>query len=284
MNVIELRLDVEDHLHELLIAELDELGGEGYVQEEHLLKAYVPVDNWGESEKSKLIGCLHKFKAATTSWKEQLIEEQDWNEPWEKSITPIRVGEFYIRPSWAPPLQEKSAAVVEIIIDPKMSFGTGHHETTRLVLRELPSFVKKGDVILDAGVGTSILSIAAIKKGASSVIGFDIDEWAINNGLENAARNSVSDKLILRKGSIDVITERTFDVVFANINLNVLLKSSRWFASKLRPNGHLLLSGILRSDDGVIKQAFEAAGFYTIRNSYEGEWQCSVMQKKEQYE
>jgi len=281
MNAIELCLDLEDDLHELIIAELDELGSEGFVQEENILKAYVPESTWGEEQKEHLARRLDQLNTKS-SWDERVIEQQDWNEPWEKSIKPIKVGEFYVRPSWSDQAHDEEERLIEIIIDPKMSFGTGHHETTRLVLRELPSFVKEGDKILDAGVGTSILSIAAIKKGAQLAIGFDIDEWAVDNGNENASRNSVQDQIVLREGSFDVIDESGFDVVFANINLNVLLDNSTFFVSKLKPNGYLLLSGVLRGDAATVKKVFESVGFQVIRYSYEGEWYCVVMQKKEQ--
>ena len=281
MNAIELWLELKDDLHELIIAELDELGSEGFVQEENLLKAYVPESTWGEEQKEQLAKRLGQLKSKQ-SWDERVIQQQDWNEPWEKSIKPIKVGDFYVRPTWSDPAHDEQERLIEIIIDPKMSFGTGHHETTRLVLRELPSFVKKGDKILDAGVGTSILSIAAIKKGAELAIGFDIDEWAVDNGNENASRNGVSDQIILRQGSFDVIEESGFDVVFANINLNVLLEHSKFFVSKLKPDGYLLLSGVLRGDAATVKEVFESVGFQIIRHSYEGEWYCVVMQKKEQ--
>ncbi|MBX2820069.1 MAG: 50S ribosomal protein L11 methyltransferase [Rhodothermaceae bacterium] len=281
MNAIELWLELDDDLHELVIAELDELGSEGFVQEENLLKAYVPEATWGEDQKEQLSKRLGQLNTKS-SWEERVIQQQDWNEPWEKSIKPIKVGDFYVRPSWSEKAHNGEESLIEIIIDPKMSFGTGHHETTRLVLRELPSFVNKGDKILDAGAGTSILSIAAIKKGADVAIGFDIDEWAVDNGNENALRNGVSDQIILRQGSFEVIEEGEFDVVFANINLNVLLDNSMFFVSKLKPKGYLLLSGVLRGDADTVREVFESAGFQIIRHSYEGEWYCVVMQKKEQ--
>lgn len=281
MDTIELCLEIDDRFHDRVIAELDELGGEGYVQEHNLLKAYVSEASWSPEKKNLLHHYLLQL-SVESNWKEQVIEDQDWNEPWEKSITPITVGEFYIRPSWGPSISEEDKGLVEIIIDPKMSFGTGHHETTRLVLRELDDYVNRGDSILDAGVGTAILSIAALKKGATAVIGFDIDEWAINNGLENARRNGVSEQIELRKGSFERVGEEDFDVVFANINLNVLLDHTTFFSSKLKDGGYLLLSGVLRTDAPLIKEAFESEGFAIIRNTFEGEWHCCVMQKKEQ--
>ena len=281
MDTIELSLELDDRFHDQVIAEIDGLGGEGYLQEPNLLKAYVPEPSWSQGKKKQLQHYLEALNARP-NWEEQVIKDQDWNEPWEKSITPIAVDEFYIRPSWTPSIPGENEDRIEIIIDPKMSFGTGHHETTRLVLRELVHYVKRGDTILDAGAGTAILAIAALKKGALSVIGFDIDEWAINNGLENASRNGVAEQIELRMGSFEQIEEDGFDVIFANINLNVLLKHTAFFAAKLRDDGHLLLSGVLRRDVPVIKEAFESAGFTIIRNTHEGEWHCCVMQKKEQ--
>ena len=281
MNTIEIQLLLSEDLHERVIAELDEFGGEGYVQEEDQLKAYFLETRWGAFEKKGLTDLLAVLGVNNT-WNEQVIPPQDWNEPWEKSIQPIRVGDFYVRPSWAKPAMEEAHEHIEIIIDPKMSFGTGHHETTRLVLHELSSQIKKGDVLLDAGTGTAILAIAAIKKGASSVIGFDVDEWAINNGLENASRNGVDQWVDLRLGSFDVVDEQEFDGILANINLNVLLNHCSFFSSKLQRHGFLILSGVLNKDAASVIHRFESSGFQLLRSTQEGEWYCGVFQKKEQ--
>lgn len=279
MNTIEIKFNLDEKIHELIIAELDDLGGEGYVQEEGVLKAYMPEEQWGNHKKEYLAKLLLSMGVNNT-WEEQLIEQQDWNEPWERSIQPIQVGDFYVRPSWAAAASEGSDSLIEIIIDPKMSFGTGHHETTRLVLRELPEYLKEGDRVLDAGVGTSILSIAAVKKGAQSVIGFDIDEWAITNGVENAHRNDVAHQLDLRQGSFDVVKEDDFHVILANINLNVLLAHTSFFADKLIEGGFLILSGVLRQDELAIHDAFQQAGFKKLHTAFEGDWICCVLRKK----
>ena len=280
MNTIELCLSIDEGKHDLIIAELNELGFEGYVQDENTLKAYVPESSW-KSESKERVKQILSHLSGQDGWDESVIPEQDWNEPWEKSIQPIRVGQFLVRPSWTHVNTEED--LTEIIIDPKMSFGTGHHETTRLILHELPRYIKENSHVLDAGSGTGVLAIAAAKLGASAVIGFDIDSWAIENGEENIERNNVASQIIFRKGSFDVVQETGFDVILANINLNVLLQYNSFFCERLSPNGVVLLSGVLVKDAEKIVSSFHKEGLFVKSSSSEGEWWCAVLEKKEQY-
>ena len=195
MQTIELILHIPEKEHEFIVAELDDLGGLGYVQDNDQLKAYFEAEEWTPQKRAWLLNKL-KNMDVDVSWNETFIPEQDWNEPWERSITPIQAGPFIVRPSWAEISDDHN--LEEIIIDPKMSFGTGHHETTRLILEKLPGYIQDGDKVLDAGAGTAILAIAAIKLGAASAIAFDIDKWALENGEENIQLNSVGKYIDLR--------------------------------------------------------------------------------------
>ncbi len=271
----ELELTLPERLHDLLIAELDAGGFTGFVQDGELLKAYVPFCTWNPDLKLQLEDWLRK-NVGSTVWEEKEIAPQDWNRMWKASIQPVKIPPFYVRPSWADPVE----GLLEIVVDPKMSFGTGHHETTRLLLKLMPAFVKPGDRVLDAGTGTAILSIAAIKLKAASVLAFDVDPWVTDNVQENLNLNNVSHLITYREGAIDVIPETGFDVILANINRNVLLQYLRYFAGKIVKNGRLLLSGILLEDQPMMEEAAEKLGFKLVADDYEGSWWAGVFQRK----
>ncbi len=150
---------------------------------------------------------------------------------------------------------------IVIIIDPKMSFGTGEHQTTKLVIRLLEKYVQKGMKVLDAGTGTGILSIAAVKLGAAGTIAFDIDDWCYENAKENTGLNDVSDDIDIRIGEIDMIPEDNFDMILANIQKNILLELSGEFAGRLKQNGIILLSGLLWDDEEDILKEYTLKGF-----------------------
>ena len=277
MHTIELIIQIPESQHELIVAELDDMGGLGYVQENQVLKAYFDVNQWTPRKREVLADRLNVLNSNAT-WSESMIPEQDWNEPWEKSVKPVHAGPFLVRPSWFD--GDKQDEIEEIIIDPKMSFGTGHHETTRLIMEKLPSYVRENDVVLDAGAGTAILAIAAIKLGASFALAFDIDHWALENGKENISLNKVSDQIELRNGSFNVVPEREFDLVLANINRNVLIQYADDLALKLSAQGHLLLSGVLLRDRGIMEDTFVRRNLILIDEAQEGEWWLGILRKR----
>ena len=277
MNTIELTLSIPEYLQDMLIAELDLLSFTGFVQESISMKAYVPEQAWNTESANFIRTWLDKHQCDVT-WDESVIGEQDWNEPWEKSIVPIQIGAFYIYPSWSE-VHQDAERLIKIEIDPKMSFGTGHHETTRLILRAMPSFIEEGDVILDAGTGTGILSIAAIKLGAAKAVAFDVDSWAFDNSSENISRNQVRSQIDFRLGGIDVVPESGFDAILANINRSVLISYAPSFHGRLKPGGVIVLSGVLVTDKARITDTYEKAGFKRIDDAEEGEWWCCVFRR-----
>ena len=191
---------------------------------------------------------------------ESILEEKNWNEEWEKSLNVIQVSDrIVIKPSSKS--YEKKDDQIIIIIDPKMSFGTGEHQTTKLVIRLLEKYVQKGMKVLDAGTGTGILSIAAVKLGAAGSIAFDIDDWCYENAKENTGLNDVSDDIDIRIGDIDIIPEDNFDMILANIQKNILMELSGEFAGRLKQNGIILLSGLLWDDEHDILKEYTLKGF-----------------------
>jgi ribosomal protein L11 methyltransferase len=159
-----------------------------------------------------------------------------------------------------------------IIIDPKMTFGTGYHETTRLMLRLMETYISPKTSVLDVGTGTGILAIGAAKLGAQKIIGVDIDEWSMENGIENAKRNNVQQQIDIRIGSLETVPEHNFDVILANIIRNTILDLMDAMCSKLAPSGVLLLSGLLMSDRLTIEEALNVRKFTVLTVLQENEW------------
>ena len=194
---------------------------------------------------------------------ENFIVEKNWNEEWEKSREVTRVSDkIIIKPTF----KEYEASENEIVLtlDPKMSFGTGDHQTTKICLMFIEKYLKPVMKVLDAGSGTAILGIAAAKLGAKNVIAFDIDEWCFENGIENTKLNDVSDKVEIRKSELKDIPEKDFDMIIANIQKNILLDLAEGFKTRIKQNGILILSGLLEMDRETIVSKYSKAGFKEI--------------------
>ncbi len=251
MDYVELRISLKDDFHELLIAELFDLDFEGFEQEDDLLVATIPANRFDDSKREEIELKLMSFGGDPSILSEKIITPQNWNEEWERSIQPQTIGKFYVHPTWSTfegDLEDK----IELMIDPKMAFGTGYHATTRVMLEWLPEVIKEGDKVLDAGTGTGILAIAALKLGAQSAFGFDIDEWSETNAKENILLNQV-ENLEVKLGSTEVIPDgEKYDVILANINRNTLIELIPELLNFLKKDGHLLLSGLLEEDEDVI--------------------------------
>jgi len=201
----------------------------------------------------------------------ELLEDKNWNELWEKSREVIRVSErIVIKPSFRKYEANKNEII--LTIDPKMSFGTGEHQSTKLVLRLLEKYVKKGMKVLDVGSGTGILAIAAVKLGATQVVAVDFDEICLNNCKENCVINGVENSIEILTGEIDVVKENDFDLILANIQKNILLEIAEKIKAKLKPNGLVILSGLLESDKIAIENKYHSLGFRTEEIEQMDEW------------
>lgn len=201
----------------------------------------------------------------------EILEDKNWNEIWEKSREVIRVSDrVLIKPTF----QEYSAKPDEIVltIDPKMSFGTGEHQTTKLILRLLEKYVQKEKKVLDVGSGTGILAIAAVKLGASIAVAVDFDEICLENCKENCVLNGVENSVEGLTGEIDVVKENDFDLILANIQKNVLLEIAEKIKSKLKSDGIVILSGLLETDKDAIEEKYHSIGFKTKFIDTKDEW------------
>ncbi|MBK98183.1 MAG: 50S ribosomal protein L11 methyltransferase [Balneola sp.] len=265
---LELQLALNNTDPLVIIAELNELGFSGFDETEALLKAYIDFSVWIKVQKN-VKACLASFSELSIV-AEYKIEHRNWNEDWEKKIQPQLIGSFYVYPSWNKKVIP--ADTIPIVIDPKMAFGTGTHETTRLLLSWLPSAVKKNDKILDAGTGTGILGIAASKLGACMVEGFDIDPWSIENVTENIDLNNV-DNFKVYHGSIEQINpDQQFDMILANINIHALRDLLPMFKKYLNKYGSLLISGLLSIDIPFFKDQVIQNEFIILEQNDIREW------------
>lgn len=205
------------------------------------------------------------------------IETKNWNEEWEKSIQPIKVSKrIVIKPSFRDYKTNQDEIV--IVIDPKMSFGTGYHQSTRIMIRLIERNLRSGMKVLDVGTGTGILAIVCSKLGASKVVSCDNDEFVFENVLENFEKNNVSDKCSFILGTIDEINENNFDLILANIQKNVLIEIAEKIKSKIAKNGLVILSGLLIEDEKEIFDKYSSLDFNFLDKEIEDEWIGLVFQ------
>lgn len=257
MTYFELSLTVAPEFSEILVAELAQIGFESFTEEPDGLKAYIREDEFNEPLLTELL--IRYEELTPLAYALERIEPRNWNAEWEQSYEPIDVvGRCLVRASFHPAAGQEFE--VEIVINPKMSFGTGHHETTALMLEHQLDLDQVDKTVLDVGCGTGILAIMAAKRGAARVRAFDIEEWAAENGLENVQLNGVADRVTVRQGTLQTEPEAAYDVVLANINRNILLADMPGYARFLAPGGTLLVSGFYETDLPDITAAAEAAG------------------------
>lgn len=247
MKYIKLVIEIADKQQESIISELFDMNFDGFEQREGRIICYVSEENFGVGVRQDIEELLKAYPGEGQIKEEEVIADQNWNEQWEQTIEAKAIGRFFVKPTWSTTETPDDKILLEI--DPKMSFGTGYHETTRLMLRALPEIVEEGDTVIDAGTGSGILSIAAVKLGAEGAFAFDIDEWSISNTKENIQLNEVEQNITVKKGSAEVIPRGAkADVVLANIEKNTIMALLDDLKNVLKGGGQLLLSGLLESD------------------------------------
>jgi ribosomal protein L11 methyltransferase len=273
---IELTITAPAPSQDLLIGQMAMLGFEGFLQEDSSLACYVPAAAWKKGVKKKLQNLLEKFgkefasKRFSTTTK--TINERNWNEDWEKSIGIVEAtSRIIIKPSWRK-LRKRDKGKIVLHIDPKMAFGTGHHETTRLSLILLEEHVRSGARVLDFGCGTGILAIAAVKLGAAFALAIDNDPWAVENAVENISRNRVPRKVKAIEGDGRTLPKLPFDLIVANIDLPTITKTLPGLVKKLRPQGTLIVSGLLSADLTNFLDLISHRGVVPLEMLYENEW------------
>jgi len=235
---------------EILIVELAEVGFESFVETETGISAYILKNSWSASilNNIQILGST-EFKISYT-FKE--IEQVNWNSAWEKNFNPVIIDK---KVSIRAPFHKKPNNIAyDIVIEPKMSFGTGHHQTTHLMVQHILDLDVKGKKILDMGCGTGILAILAEMRGAADIEAIDIDAWCYENAVENTARN-LCKNIKVYQGEASLLKDKKYDIIIANINRNILLQDIKSYADCLDRNGILLLSGFYVEDMPIIEAA-----------------------------
>ena len=253
--------NVEQEQASLLIAAFTACGFTGFLEEQHGLKAYIPSSNYCDEQVTAICNkenCAFSFKE---------IAPTNWNEKWESSFSPVQVGNFAaVRATFHAPVGD---VIHEILINPKMSFGTGHHATTYLMIQQMQGMNLFEKKVFDFGTGTGVLAILAEKMGATDIVAIDNDAWSIENANENIRLNKgMHIKLVSAEHPPE---KQHFDLILANINRSVLLKFIPALSNLLAPSGYLLLSGILEEDDELLTQAVDSTDlFFANRLSKDG--------------
>jgi ribosomal protein L11 methyltransferase len=253
-------------INDLLTALLAEEGFDSFTEEQRNLQAFAPREQFNE-ERVKQVLDAH---APDCYWELKQIEPQNWNAQWEAQFEPIEINDqCRIRAPFHEPANDGR---MELIIEPRMSFGTGHHATTRLVCQSLFTLDVKGKNVLDMGCGTGVLGILALKLGAASCVGIDIETWSAENAAENAAINGVSMSCLA--GDASLLEGKKFDLILANINRNILVRDLPQYAASLNTGGTIVLSGFLVTDEPVIHEAYTATGLKCSGRREEEGWLC----------
>ncbi len=273
MNYIEYKFCFVKYLSEdemgLIISDLGDIGFESFVEEDLVLLAYI--------QSGDLVGRLFEIEEYIAeniktfkSVDKKEIEQQNWNELWESNFSPTIVNERCVVRA---PFHQSHNMEYELVIMPKMSFGTGHHETTRLMMCDIFEIDVEGKKGLDMGCGTGVLGILAAMRGAKHLDIIDIDQWAYDNAIENVEQNNVSDKITVKIGDAALLVGCNYEFILANINRNILINDMQIYSNALCCGGSIAISGFLKEDiDMLVEKAKECGLTFQKTNSFE-KWQ-----------
>ncbi len=277
MNHISIFIEnINTEQQEILIAQLSEMGFDGFEEDDDYLKAFIPSDKY---DKSLVTDWLKNFGV---NFIEAEVMEENWNAHWESQFQPITI----YHPQTSLPFctiradfhNINPSKEIDIIINPKMSFGTGHHATTYLMMEQMCVMNVEKKKLMDFGTGTGILAILAEKLHAEYVYAFDYDEWSINNAKENIIRNDCS-KIQLEKQSTYIGNSEQYDIVLANINLNIILEHLSEIFRAVKIGGEILFSGILQEDIVGLQSHIEIHGGEVIKTNTRNNWSLMVVKR-----
>jgi len=267
--------NIEDYQQDLLISDLAELGFDTFEDSEKGFTAFVVKDNFS---KQSLMVLLNQYaEDFTASYTLEDVADENWNAEWEKNFSPLIIDDVcYVRATFHEP---QPSYPYEIVIDPKMSFGTGHHQTTTMMMQYILAADLKDKDVLDMGCGTAILAILAAKLGAKNLVAIDYDDICYESAIENAALNQVDLKAIC--GSKEAIPDEQYDVIFANINRNILLDQIERYSEVLKAEGKIFFSGFyLDPDLGMITAECAKYGIRYLDHKQNGDWVAAQFEKK----
>jgi len=274
MNYLEIVIDIPEEksaLSEVLVAFLAEQGYESFCEENNRLLAYISENDYNEKN-TKMLMNAYGF-----SFSKKIIYQKNWNEEWERNFDPITIDDHLtIKARFH---KQEFDTVHTIIIEPKMSFGTGHHATTFMMCKLMSTYDMAESQVLDFGCGTGVLAIYASLLGASNVTAIDIDEWAYENSIENTKTNKISNVSVLR-GDINNVPDVKYDFVLANINLNVLVHDIPFLAKNMNCDSLMFLSGFLVNELKIIEKCCSESGLILVKTMEKDNWSACVFNKK----
>lgn len=270
-----LQVVCDPEFSEILMAEIADAGFDTFMETEKGFEAFAEAEKFDQQMLASIESSYKHVKPLLLLLDK--VEKQNWNEEWEKNVDPIFVDDQVLVRAAFHKIDKKFP--YEIIITPKMSFGTGHHQTTHLMLRNQLKIDHRQKRVMDAGCGTAILSVMASKLGAQAIEAFDIDEWSMSNGQENAEINGAPN-IRIRQGKISELNFfHLFDIILANINKNVLLAEMPLYAAQLVSGGHLLLSGFYTTDVDDLKKAAQPFGLVEMHRDERESWAALLLRK-----
>jgi ribosomal protein L11 methyltransferase len=253
---------------EILYAKMAQIGFEGFVEGDDDIQAYIDEEFYVAEKLNQLIDELTEAKIKV-QYRFHRTEDQNWNEEWEEKFDPVVIDEKVLIRA---PFHDSSGDLeCTLVIEPKMSFGTGHHHTTKLMIREMGNHLLKGKRILDMGCGTGVLGIYACKQGAAIVLGVDNDQWAYENALENIRRNEIT-TMDVRLGDVGVLYKEKFDMILANITRNTLVRDMSVYTEHLYDQGLMVISGILAEDVQYVLNEAYRCGLKHLSTGEESNW------------
>ena len=273
MNYIEVKFTNTEEQNDILLAFLSDTEYEMFDTSDNGLNAYIREENFSEEILNAIIETIPNSK--TISYTFSSIPDRNWNEEWESSFEPVIISDkVVIR---APFHEQFQNCKYELIIEPKMSFGTGHHPTTTLMVEMMLELELEEKELLDMGCGSGVLAILAHKMNARKILAVDFDEWAYENTIENCERNN-STSIEVIKGNVNAIKSRKFDIILANINRNILLADTISYVNCLNKNGYILQSGFLNEDEKLLIQNAELSGLKHIKTNQKEKWSAILFQ------
>ncbi|EGJ72358.1 Ribosomal protein L11 methyltransferase [Bacteroides coprosuis DSM 18011] len=262
---------------DILMSVLGDVGFESFVEEDDVLKAYIQQSLFNKEELQTSINQF-PIEVDAIDYTYTEAEDKDWNEEWEKNFfKPIIIDDLCaIHSTFHTDIPKVK---YDIIINPQMAFGTGHHETTSLILNELLQMDLQNKAVLDMGCGTSILAILASKRGAKPITAIDIDSWCVDNSKANCQLNQITD-IDIKLGDASILKdEKPFNLVIANINRNILLQDMDKYVQVLQEKGKLLMSGFYTEDIAILQEKAESLGLHFVKTNHKNNWACLLVQK-----
>jgi ribosomal protein L11 methyltransferase len=279
MNYLEITFEISPKApwSDILTAYLAEIGFESFVETESGFQAYIQADLFDENELKSIEILNNPPDGLTLNFDIKYIEAQNWNASWESSFEPVIIGQDLA--IVAPFHHDFSATKRVIVIEPKMSFGTGHHQTTRLMSQALFDLELIPKNVLDMGCGTGILAILAEQLGAQQILAVDVELWAYENSIENAQRNGCTN-IEVQHGDVSNIIGKSFDLILANINKNVLKADMQCYSDCLLDSGRLFLSGFFTSDNEELISIAKNCNLALDKSFQDENWSCLTFVKR----